>query len=96
MDHVRDRLFGSLSIRRASGVVILATLASALGYTKREDLYEQGSYLTADERMWTAWFETGAFVAAAGLVFVALALLVGPPGNTPSVTESEPAAREQD
>jgi len=67
-----------------------------LGYTKREDLYEQASYLTADERMWTAWFETGAFVAAAGLVFVALALLVGRPGNTPSATESEPAAREQD
>ena len=66
------------------------------GTQSEQDLYEQGSYLTADERMWTAWFETGAFVAAAGLVFVAVALLVGRPGNAPSVTESEPAAREQD
>jgi hypothetical protein len=59
-------------------------------------LYEQGNYLSADERAWTAWFETGAFVAAAGLVFIAVALLVGRPGDAPSAIESEPATREQD
>ena len=96
MESVRRRLLGELAMRRALGVVILATLASVFGHAQREDLYEEGGYLTADERTWTAWFETGAFIAAIGLVFIAIALIFGRPASLSTDETTARAARLSD
>lgn len=91
MRHFLDLVFTERAIRRAIGVAILGGLMSGVGWIKLSELFQQDTYLTADENTWTLWVETGALVAGLALLFVALGLILGRTPSRRSTETHEPA-----
>jgi hypothetical protein len=95
MRQLLDLVFTARAIRRALGVAIIGGLMGAFGFVKRSHLLEQSASLSSDERVWTAWVETGATVAGLALLFVALGLIWGRSPEGSSTLDPESAERSR-